>query len=361
MSFYDALLGFDFERPYSLSAAEKRTRVLPLLLELGDIHASRCREYQSIIRSLSFSGSPSCIEDIPFIPVRLFKHMDLLSVPRESVFKTLTSSGTSGSVPSRVFLDRENAAIQSKVLGSTVTSFLGNHRLPMLVVDAEDVLKNRASFSARGAGVVGFSLYGRGMRYALDSSMVLKLDEVRAFALKHGDEGVFLFGFTFVVWKHLYRQLRDAGEHLDFGERSILIHGGGWKKLVDESVSPAEFKARLAETAGIRRVHSYYGMVEQTGSIFMECERGRLHASDFCDVVVRDPISFKPCEIGQEGVVQVISLLPLSYPGHSLLTEDLGTLLGEDNCPCGRLGRYFSVSGRMKASEIRGCSDVRQL
>ena len=51
--------------------------------------------------------------------------------------------------------------------------------------------------------------------------------------------------------------------------------------------------------------------------------------------------------------------LAYSYPGHSILTEDLGKILGVDNCPCGRLGKYFSISGRIKHSELRGCSDVQ--
>ena len=51
-------------------------------------------------------------------------------------------------------------------------------------------------------------------------------------------------------------------------------------------------------------------------------------------------------------------LLPGSYPGHVLLTEDVGTLEGEDDCPCGRKGRYFKVHGRIAKAEVRGCSDT---
>jgi hypothetical protein len=41
-----------------------------------------------------------------------------------------------------------------------------------------------------------------------------------------------------------------------------------------------------------------------------------------------------------------------------LLTEDEGIILGEDDCPCGRKGKYFQVNGRLGKSEIRGCSDT---
>ena len=67
---------------------------------------------------------------------------------------------------------------------------------------------------------------------------------------------------------------------------------------------------------------------------------------------------FSSCAIGEKGVLQVVSLLPESYPGHSILTEDEGVLLGEDDCPCGRKGKYFEVTGRIRNAEVRGCSDT---
>ena len=106
------------------------------------------------------------------------------------------------------------------------------------------------------------------------------------------------------------------------------------------------------------RVHSFYGMAEQTGSIHMECEFGCLHASNFGQIVVRDPVSFKPLAFGHPGLIETVSVLPWSYPGHVLLTEDIGEVLGEDDCPCGRKGRYFAVHGRLPKAEERGCSDT---
>jgi phenylacetate-coenzyme A ligase PaaK-like adenylate-forming protein len=109
---------------------------------------------------------------------------------------------------------------------------------------------------------------------------------------------------------------------------------------------------------GINRVHNYYGMVEQTGSIFMECDHGHMHASAWADVIVRDSINFKPLPPGQPGLIQLLSVIPRSYPGHSLLTEDEGVLLGHDGCLCGRKGTYFKVLGRIQNAEVRGCSDT---
>ena len=62
---------------------------------------------------------------------------------------------------------------------------------------------------------------------------------------------------------------------------------------------------------------------------------------------------------GQRGLIQLLSLLPTSYPGHNILTEDVGEIIGEDDCKCGLKGKHFLVHGRAKQAEIRGCSDVR--
>ena len=56
---------------------------------------------------------------------------------------------------------------------------------------------------------------------------------------------------------------------------------------------------------------------------------------------------------------QLFSLLPTSYPGHNILTEDIGEIIKEDNCKCDIQEKHFLVHGRAKEAEIRGCSDVR--
>ena len=66
----------------------------------------------------------------------------------------------------------------------------------------------------------------------------------------------------------------------------------------------------------------------------------------------------EPLPANMPGIIQVLSVLPTSYPGHSLLTEDIGEWTGVDDCPCGRLGRTFRVHGRVARAELRGCSDT---
>ena len=61
----------------------------------------------------------------------------------------------------------------------------------------------------------------------------------------------------------------------------------------------------------------------------------------------------------KKGLIQLFSLLPTSYPGHNILTEDIGEITEENNCKCGIKGKCFLVHGRAKEAELRGCGDVR--
>jgi hypothetical protein len=121
-------------------------------------------------------------------------------------------------------------------------------------------------------------------------------------------------------------------------------------------VSNPVFRAELARGTGLRRIHNFYGMVEQVGSVFLEGSDGLLHPPRFADVIVRDPITLEPVAHGTPGVLQLVSALPTSYPGHSILTEDLGVIEAEDVGPW--LGKGLRILGRIPRAELRGCSDT---
>jgi hypothetical protein len=109
---------------------------------------------------------------------------------------------------------------------------------------------------------------------------------------------------------------------------------------------------------GICTIRDFYGMAEQVGSVFVEGDDGLLHPPAFADVIIRDPVSLAPLPPGQVGVAQVISVLPQSYPGHSLLTEDQAVVHSVDATGTEFRGKAFSVLGRFPNSELRGCSDT---
>lgn len=352
---YEMLLS---KKPYSLDRAGKGELFGRWLTELTDHHRQRCGPYGKLLDALDIPrGRRLEEEEIPMLPVGLFKKMELLSVGRDQVFKTMTSSGTKGQEVSKIFLDARTAGNQQIALANIGADFWGGERLPFLVIDSPDVLRNREMFSARGAGILGFSIFSSRLCYGLDREMELDLDAVEGFLRQYRGKQILVFGFTYIIWKHLYEALVRKGKKLDL-EHAVLVHGGGWKKLENSQVSSEAFKAGIREVTGISRIHNYYGMAEQTGCIYMECPRGHLHASVYSDIITRRPHDFSPCSHGEKGIIQVLSPIPYSYPGHSVLTEDEGIILGEDDCGCGRLGKYFKVTGRIRQAQVRGCSDT---
>lgn len=344
---------------YSLGSVEKSALLLEELRGLTTLHRGVCQPYRRILDATG-SGEAQTIgtlKDIPFLPVRLFKTLKLQSVLDNEVLKVLTSSGTTSQQVSRIAVDRETSMLQTKALASIVTSFIGPKRLPMIIIDSAAILRDRTSLSARGAGLVGLSNFGRDHFYALDAEMRLDIDGLKGFLERHGQEPILIFGFTFMVWQYFCGELRRLGAKLPF-DRAILIHSGGWKKLQDQNISNHKFKGELQELCGIRRVHNFYGMVEQVGGVYMECEQGCFHAPNVAEIFIRDYRDWSVLAAGQPGLIQTLSVLPRSYPGQSLLTEDIGTVHGIDDCPCGRKGVRFTVQGRIPQAELRGCSDT---
>ena len=123
-------------------------------------------------------------------------------------------------------------------------------------------------------------------------------------------------------------------------------------------MSNQEFRSALKRRFNIDRIFNFYGFVEQIGSVFIEGSDGLLYPPNFTEVIIRRPDTWETAKIGEEGVIQVVSLLPKSYPGHSVLTEDLGMIVTTDAGVDGRLGKAIRVVGRVSKVELRGCSDV---
>ncbi len=338
---------------YALSHDEKKKHSVELLNHLHNHHLQNCDPYKKI-NDVLFNGVKkiSSIEELPFIPVSLFKTRTLKSIDDAGVFKVLTSSGTTGDVASRIYLDNKTATLQSLALSKIMTHVLGKNRLPMLIVDSKSVIKDRSTYSARGAGILGMSIFGRNHEYLLDGQLEIDVPALKRFAEQFNGQPMLIFGFTFMVWQYLFL---EADVKLDLSN-AILIHSGGWKKMHEMKIENDVFKKELEKKFGLKQVYNFYGMVEQVGSVYLENEKGYLHCPNFSDIIIRNPADFSVQKNGEEGLIQVISVLPQSYPGHSILTEDIGVCLGEDDLRW--KGKYFKILRRAEKADLRGCSDT---
>ena len=345
--------------PFEIERRKKNKIYIDQIRLLNFHHYNHCEKYKKIINNLKFKlKNKNKLEDFPMLPVRIFKKFDLKSVSEDKIVKKLVSSGTSGQELSKIYLDKKNASDQVRVLGKIMSTILGNKRLPMLIVDQNPKMLDRLIFSARAAAIYGFSIFGTKHCYLLDKENKIDYVSLNNFLKKYSKDKFLIFGFTSLVYENLIQKLSINLIKSNF-QNGILIHGGGWKKMEKLKANNAIFKKKLVKKINLNKIYNYYGLVEQTGSVFIESKKcGYFHTSVYSDIFIRDK-KFNVLKNKKKGLIQLMSLLPTSYPGHNILTEDIGEIIGEDNCKCGLKGKYFLVHGRTKEAEIRGCSDIR--
>lgn len=327
-------------------------------------------------------GEARVLEELPFLPVSVFKRAEPLSfLDGRQIYRVLSSSATTGQQPSRIAIDRHTAKLMSRGVTAILADFIGPRRRPYLVIDRSP--NTGGAFTARGAAVQGLMAFATEVCYALrpakdherewadSDGLVLNTDELSNFFRKYHDDDVVVYGFTYMLYLHLGGGLQASVESLnnlsnELGHallpKAHILHSGGWKRLQRLAIDKSLFNTRVAESMGAEThaVLDYYGMVEQLGVIYPDCSHGNKHAPRFADIIVRDPLNWAPCAAGQTGIIQVLSVLSPSFPGQSLLTEDMALVVHEDGCPCGRRGIAFRFSGRVPKAETRGCSDVQQ-
>ncbi len=350
---------------FALEPAEHHTRLLQVLqVELA--HAAEChaglRRYLEAW-PLDYRAARN-IADLPYLPVGTFKaNPPLMLVGAESIIRTLTSSATTGQTPSRVPLDTSTSRRMVKGVAAISSDFISARRRPYLVIDTPETLAGTGELGARAAAIQGLRAFATELVCCLEDGGggAPRIDEKRLldFAARWRSQEVLAYGFTYVIWQHLVAPLRQRGLSLDLPNIHVL-HSGGWKRLLDQAVSREAFAQGVAQVFGCSagRVIDFYGMVENVGVIYPDCEYGHKHVPAFAAVIVRDPLTLRPVEEGQQGLVQVCSALPSSFPGFLVLTDDLAEVISYDGCPCGRRGISFRFVKRVPRAEIRGCGNL---
>jgi hypothetical protein len=307
------------------------------------------------------------IADLPYLPVGVFKaDPPLALVAPEKIVRTLASSATTGQSPSRVVLDAETSRRMAKGVTVIIRDFVGPARRPYLVIDTPESLAGGAQLGARAAAIQGLRNFATDIVCCLKSNEPdePQIDEPKllSFARQVGEGDALAYGFTYVVWRHLVQPLRARGVTLHM-PNVRLLHSGGWKRLQEQAVARAAYAAGVAELFGCpaENVVDFYGMVENVGVIYPDCAHGNKHAPAFAEVIIRDPLTLEPVQVGEQGLVQVCSALATSFPGFAVLTDDIAEVIHYDGCPCGRRGIGFRFVKRVPKAELRGCGNIDNL
>lgn len=351
--------------PYGQPPEERQAGLLEILKEELDYACQRHAGYRNYVQRWPIDyRSAARVADLPYLPVGILKANPPLSfVDQDEIKRTLTSSATTSQMPSRVVLDSPTARRMTKGVVAIVRDFIGPARRPYLIVDTPGFLGGGSEMGARGAAIQGLQPFASEVTHCLSPSdqgdLVLDLNRLREFAEGRQNSEILVYGFTFILWNHLVKPLAAEGISLNLPNARIL-HSGGWKRLQDQAVEKSVFNEQLARVFGCSpdRIVDFYGMVETVGVIYPDCSAGNKHGPVFGDVIVRNPLTLEPVAAGEHGIVQVCSILPTSFPGHLLLTEDMAQVVSYDGCPCGRRGISFRFAGRVPKAELRGCGNL---
>lgn len=350
--------------PYDQPVEQRRADFLELLKEELDYASEKHAGYRNYVEHWPVDyRSATEIADLPYLPVGLLKADPPLSlVTGDEIKRTLTSSATTSQLPSRVVLDLPTARRMTKGIVTIIRDFIGRARRPFLVVDTASYQGGQA-LGARGAAIQGLQPFASEATYCLElndqGELTLNQGRLEQFARGLKDTEVLVYGFTFILWNYLVKPLSAKGVCLNLPKARIL-HSGGWKRLENQAVEKEQFSRELGRVFGCSsdRVVDFYGMVESVGVIYPDCPEGNKHAPAFAEVIVRNPLTLEPVAPGEHGILQVCSVLPTSFPGNLLLTEDMARVMAYDGCACGRRGISFRFAGRVPKAELRGCGNL---
>ncbi len=353
---------------FAREPAERQAQLLAVLKAEMQYAIERHPPFQRYVSAwpIDFRGAQR-IADLPYLPVGVFKaDPPLALVAPEKIVRTLASSATTGQSPSRVVLDAQTSRRMAKGVTAIIRDFVGPARRPYLVIDTPESLAGGAQLGARAAAIQGLRNFATDIVCCLKSNEpdepLIDEPKLRAFARQVGERDALAYGFTYVVWRHLVQPLRAQGVTLHM-PNVRLLHSGGWKRLQEQAVARAAYAAGVAGLFGCpaENVVDFYGMVENVGVIYPDCAHGNKHAPAFAEVIIRDPLTLQPVQVGEQGLVQVCSALATSFPGFAVLTDDIAEVIHYDGCPCGRRGIGFRFVKRVPKAELRGCGNIDNL
>ncbi|MAU58230.1 MAG: hypothetical protein CMC33_01045 [Flavobacteriaceae bacterium] len=343
--------------PFDYNIDEKDINLIKSLRKNLQYQYNNCLPFKRLLekRKFNFSNDFS-LEDIPYIPVTIFKDYKLKSVKEELIVRKLTSSATSSQNPSQIFIDKHTRVNQMKSLVWILSSFLGKNKMPYLIMDIDPNLKKGDfELSARGAAIRGFLVGASKSSFCMNEQ--LEIDYEKFYSLikdyEKSNEKFVLFGYTYIMYLYVAMKMKEKGEKLNLSN-CIVMHIGGWKKLYDQKVSKEDFNKILVDVFGVRKdnILDVYGFTEQLGTVYISKGNGMKEVPKISKVLVRDPYTLEVLKDNQEGLLQFLNPIPYSYPGLSVLTDDLGVKCTINN------KEYFEITGRAKNSEVRGCGDI---
>ena len=296
-------------------------------LEVFRFQAEACAPYREYLELLGVDpAAVECPEQIPFLPIELFKSHRVYcgSNPPQQIF---TSSSTTGQTPSRHYV--ADLRIYEEAFTRSFELFYGPAEQTAIFALLPNYLEREGSSLIYM--VEGLIRRGGGGFYLYDHDALLRDMEA------HQGKKI-LLGVSYALW--------DLAEEQRGVLHDVIVMETGGMKGRREELPREEFHRLLCDAFGVQSIHSEYGMAELMSQAYSD-GNGIFRTPPWMRICVRDLNDpFRLLPNGATGGVNLIDLANL-YSCSFLQTQDLGKVYDDGS---------FRILGRISGSEIRGCN-----
>jgi len=313
------------DKIFSVTTQEDFERVA---LEVYYYQIENCKVYRDFVNQLNWPA-PTCIQEIPFLPIEFFKTHTLLSESKktEIIFK---SSGTGGTRSTHYVADK---SLYTQSFNKLYQEFIGPAKdqvilalLPSYIEQGDSSLVYMVDDLIKQTNnpLSGFILNDMG-------SIVERY--LSALRLK---KKVVIFGVSYAL-------LDLAEKGFDFS-KALIIETGGMKGKRKE-LTKTELHRRLRKGLNCDYISSEYGMTELLSQFYSDKDEV-FSTTNLIKVFIRetnDPFSYTIG--GKTGGINIVDLANI-YSCSFIETQDLGKAVENG----------FQIMGRFDNSDVRGCN-----
>lgn len=313
------------ERIFSIQTEEQFERVA---LEVYAHQSTNCSVYADFIKLLN-RKQPTCVEDIPFLPISFFKTHSVSDHPSE-VSVEFKSSGTGGDRSSHFVRDIQLYDRAFKVI---YNASLGNPKDQVILALLPNYLEQGHSSLVYMVDALIQQTNHPLSGFLLDdlSTLIKRYEQ----AVQTGKQ-VVVFGVSYA--------LLDLCELKPNLNKAIIVETGGMKGRRKE-MTKTELHETLCQGLNCPNISSEYGMTELLSQAYSK-EGGVFDMHAWFKVLIRDvndPLNY--VRDGKTGGINVVDLANL-HSCSFIATQDLGR----------KQLHHFEIMGRFDHSDIRGCN-----
>lgn len=295
-------------------------------------------EHNSIYREFCYliKVDPAAIVDytqIPFLPISFFKSKTVACFPSVWAERIYTSSGTTGSIPSKHFV-RKYIDYQLAFEGAFKHFYGEINEYCILALLPNYLEREGSSLVEMAEELIQQSNHPDSGFYLNNLNELIEVIN----RLKNEGAKVLLLGVTYA--------LLNLSELGPFDWNNIIVMETGGMKGKRPEMIRQDLHSQLCTSFGVETIHSEYGMTELLSQAY-SAGNGVFYCPPWMKILTRDvhdPLSIRGGN--KTGGVNIIDLANTDSCSF-IATQDLGRVNSDGG---------FEILGRFDNSDIRGCN-----